>query len=100
MDAGIGTPTKEGRVDMKRYNPKAEFPEDCDRIIKLADEHGWDLSTADAVTVWEFYSGWLCAGWMGLPESDEELWWILEACLQGEYPREKDHPGGTIILTP
>ena len=66
---------------MRRYNPKTEYEEDVTRIVKVAHDHGWDLSSADAAYLWEKLSGEACAQWLYPPESDDSLWYILNGEL-------------------
>ena len=57
---------------------KVEYPNDVWRIQNVAMSHGITLTTEQAEAVWRSYSDDMAAGWMSLPESDEELWEIIE----------------------
>lgn len=57
---------------------RPEYIEDTKRIVKVAFENGFILSILEAEELWEEYSDSMAAGWMGLPDSDEELWAIIK----------------------
>ena len=56
---------------------RPEYKDDSIRIVKVAFEHGIILTLKQAEDVWELYNDSMCASWMGLPETDEELWEII-----------------------
>jgi hypothetical protein len=56
------------------HNP---FPEDVNRITGLAIRRGYALSDEDAILAWEHHSESVCAGWLQLPQDDDELWSII-----------------------
>lgn len=50
------------------------YPADVLRIRQVALRNGLDLDNADAQAAWERFSESMAAGWMALPEDDEELY--------------------------
>lgn len=46
---------------------------DADRIAKCLADRGYEATPQQAVRLWERYSESFAAGWLGLPESDEEV---------------------------
>ena len=66
-----------------RFKNKAEgeYQHDVERIVRIAATRGYILSPADAQAAWEAYSESMAAGWLGLPEDDNELWWNVEYYL-------------------
>lgn len=56
-------------------NPR--YPDDVERIQKVLKEHGFSLTPQQAEEAWELYGDDMAAGWMMLPESDDEVWSIL-----------------------
>jgi len=59
--------------------PKIEYPEDCIRIKRVLLDHGCDASLWECEKMWKEYSESMCAGWLFLPESDEDLFSILDS---------------------
>jgi len=49
------------------------YPCDVDRIVKVFEDRGHELSRNDAHAAWEAYSDALCAGWLILPDEDEHV---------------------------
>jgi len=60
---------------------------DCERIVNIALDHRYLLSVSQAEDVWSEVSEMYAAGWLFLPDSDDELWADIEAFLIGKYPR-------------
>lgn len=63
------------RYDLE-YSP-VRYPADCDRICRVLGSYGIVVSLHDAERMWGEYSESLCAGWLILPESDEEIFETL-----------------------
>lgn len=53
------------------------YREDCERIVRISMMHGYNITLGQAEQVWDDYSDSMAAGWMNLPESDEEVWEVL-----------------------
>lgn len=51
--------------------------EDLPRIMGLCNRKGVSLSHEDAVDLWDGVSSSRDAGWLFLPDSDDELWGII-----------------------
>lgn len=58
---------------------RPEYREDTERIVKVAFEHGVILTLTQAERAWLLFSESMAAGWMGLPDSDEKLWEIINS---------------------
>jgi hypothetical protein len=54
---------------------------DVKRIQQVLKNNGYSSLLKDCGDLWDEYSETWCAGWLGLPETDEELWEILESKL-------------------
>lgn len=57
---------------------------DCERIVRVMKTAGFDISMRDAQRMWEEYSDGLCAGWIMLPESDEDI--FLTLTVEVDWP--------------
>jgi hypothetical protein len=57
------------------------YPADVRRIREVALRHGVTLDDDQAEAAWENYSDSMAAGWMGLPDSDDDLWSTVSAHL-------------------
>jgi hypothetical protein len=68
--------TEDGPVARLEDDPDhtPRYPEDVQRIQMVALSHGVVLSARDAEAAWDSYSDDMAAGWMGLPEDDDDLW--------------------------
>lgn len=51
-----------------------EYLEDIKRIVKVSADNGITLTLKQAEIAWEHVSESRSAGWLGLPETDKELW--------------------------
>lgn len=57
------------------------YPADVARIRQVALAHGVTLDDEQAESVWDDYSDSMAAGWLGLPDSDDDLWSTVSAHL-------------------
>lgn len=57
------------------------YSDDVERIVRVAAMRGYILSQSDARAAWEAYSADFAAGWMALPEDDDDLWLNVEYYL-------------------
>lgn len=55
------------------------------QVQQVAADHGVELSLKDAQDLWLMYSESMAAGWMMFPDTDEEIWSIIDRYL--EEPR-------------
>jgi len=53
---------------------RPEYSEDTLRVQSVAMDRGVTLTLQQAEDVWLRYSESMAAGWMNLPNDDEELW--------------------------
>ncbi len=49
------------------------YIDDIKRIKRILIEHDYNASLTLAEMLWDRYSDSMCAGWMGLPDEDEEV---------------------------
>lgn len=65
-------------------NPEGteHYPHDIDRIIEVCRNRGYEVSRNDALLAWQDYSDSMCAGWMGLHKSDDDLFLEVQSRLQ------------------
>jgi len=52
---------------------RRDYLDDIARIQRVVQEKGYDCYDDLAQRLWEVYSDSMSAGWLGLPDSDEEL---------------------------
>lgn len=57
-----------------RHQYHWEYTDDIFRIVKVFENHGYQISESDVICVWELYSSKYAAGWLCLPESDEYIY--------------------------
>jgi hypothetical protein len=56
------------------YNHHYEYTKDIDRIVKIFEDRGYEITIQDAVKSWEMVSEDLwAAGWLSLYEGDDEI---------------------------
>ena len=55
-----------------------EFPEDVQRLQRIAWKYGFEVSAMDAEKIWRDYSDSVSAGWLGLFDDDNENMRILK----------------------
>jgi hypothetical protein len=53
---------------------KSPYSEDIERLQKIAENRGYELSHQDAISAWKAHSDLYAAGWLVLHGSDEEIW--------------------------
>jgi hypothetical protein len=46
---------------------------DCQRIQRVLRAKGYEVSLHECEEMWESYSDGYCAGWMILPDTDQEI---------------------------
>lgn len=57
---------------------RIDYPKDCLRIQKVCLQKGYYGDVTECEDIWQEYSTELCAGWLFLPKTDEELWLQIE----------------------
>jgi hypothetical protein len=50
------------------------YLEDCKRIKEIFKERGEYITLQQAEKMWQHFSNLMCAGWMMLPEDDDEVY--------------------------
>lgn len=51
-----------------------DFQDDCERIQRVAREHGVTVTLEECATVWHARSQEVFANWLVMPRDDETLW--------------------------
>jgi hypothetical protein len=59
---------------------RIEYPSDCKRIQQILLDHYWEATLAECQRLWQDHSDNMWAGWLVLPEDDEEVWEALQTC--------------------
>ena len=54
---------------------------DVKRIQQVLLDNNYSSTLKDCAELWENYSDSMCAGWMGLPDDDDELFGTLECYI-------------------
>lgn len=57
---------------------------DVMRIKRLLLEKGYDCDFSSAAGIWYEHSDRYAAGWLGLPETDSELWNLISSIVESE----------------
>jgi hypothetical protein len=68
------------KIDLKNY----DYPADIERMIEVCRNNNIDTTPEEVDDVWCEYSEMFAAGWLTLPDTDEELFEILERHLELE----------------
>jgi hypothetical protein len=76
-------------LDFALSGDRIEYPDDCQRIMKVAAKHGLTMSMLAAQRVWEHHSEMFCAGWLMIDRTDHGDKEIVDAI--NSYVREKLH---------
>jgi len=61
-----------------KENFEHRFIEDVERIQQVMVSKGYYCTLKMCAHMWEEYSDTYCAGWLSLPESDDDLFNILK----------------------
>ncbi len=69
------------KKDVYEDNP---YYDDCVKIQNVLKKHGYEATTDECRKIWENYSDIYCAGWLGLPDSDQGIWWEVKSQIE-EY---------------
>jgi hypothetical protein len=59
-------------------------PDDTQTIVRVIRAKGYECSPEQARELWQQYSRSFAAGWLVLPEDDEELFTIVNAYMVDE----------------
>lgn len=65
-------------------NEEIEYKNDVERIKNVFASYQILIPEADIVNAWKRYSDSMAAGWMGLPESDEDIYLAIIKYLKVE----------------
>lgn len=55
----------------------SEYDYDCKRICKIFASHDFFITLKQSRILWEKYSESMAAGWLYLPQDDDEIWFNL-----------------------
>lgn len=61
-----------------------QYPGDTDRIMTACKENGIELTRKEAIEYWSRYSDMLSAGWLILPDSNEEIFNCIKPYIEEE----------------
>jgi len=50
------------------------YPSDCKRIQNILEKNGYRASLEDCEKLWDKHSDSMCAGWIILPDDDEDVY--------------------------
>ena len=64
---------------------QSPYQSDCERIADVALRHRYLLTVEQAEDLWNDFSETFAAGWLSLPEDDEELWRDIESRVVGKH---------------
>lgn len=53
--------------------PSQHEAKDVERLVRILAAHGHQMTAAQAVELWEAYSETYFAGWLTLPDTDEDV---------------------------
>jgi hypothetical protein len=74
-------------MKMLKFNPPPYLHEefrwqhDVSRIVDICKQRGYYISNYDAQQAWEEYSDSVCASWLKLDDSDDDVFkTVLERC--------------------
>lgn len=65
------------RKIIKEDNYEHRHITDVKRLQRVMLQNGYESDLRSVAGLWDDYSDTYAAGWIGLPENDEELWGIL-----------------------
>jgi hypothetical protein len=57
---------------------------DVERLQRVMLQNGYEADYDSAAGIWEDYSDDYAAGWLGMPEEDDELWQRIEDRVERE----------------
>lgn len=57
----------------KKEKEHFHYWDDVRKIVKVFDAKGYRIAEEDARAAWEKYSETMCAGWLILPEKNEDI---------------------------
>jgi hypothetical protein len=61
----------EQNIDTEHFR---DHRHDCEKLKNILLEKGYSSSVYDCYNLWSDYSDGYAAGWMLLPDEDEEIW--------------------------
>ena len=70
---------------MKQFIGKLERLDrisESEKVQQVAKDRGIELSLKDAQDLWLMYSESMAAGWMEFPDTDDEIWQIIDSYLE------------------
>jgi cephalosporin-C deacetylase-like acetyl esterase len=70
-------------VKIKSWH-EMNYPDDVKRIKRVLEEHDYSATNSQCVELWRMYSGSMCAGWLFLPDSDDEIFECIASYLEDE----------------
>ena len=80
------------RLVIKDQHRSNFYDADVTRIKKVFEDRGYEITRHDAYEAWDYYSSSMCAGWMGLPKDDQEIFYT---CM--DYLIDKRYQNADIV---
>lgn len=74
-------------VGMEKFNFKHQCHDDVVRVIDVARNNGYDIDYFTASEIWGTHSDDYAASWLGLPDTDKELFGIIEKIIVDKRER-------------
>lgn len=63
-----------------------DYEQDVRRIVRAFAASGYEISANEAYEAWQQYSDGMSAGWLFLPELDEEVFSAIFSLFYEPYP--------------
>ena len=62
----------------------AKYPRDVERIQKALLNAGYESTLGECESLWDKYSDSMCAGWMNLPETDDDIFRCISPYINNQ----------------
>ena len=59
----------------------ARYPRDVERIQKCLANKGYEATLGECESLWDKYSESMCAGWMNLPDTDDDIFRCINSYI-------------------
>jgi hypothetical protein len=70
------------KIVTKKDLRRLDYPHDCQRIVEVLASHGYHCTLEQAQDLWKDYSDHYAAGWLILPESDEDVFYSVSSLFE------------------
>ena len=76
------------KLNLNFYDASLEYPSDCERICRVALTHQHIITPKQSEEIWKELSNMMAAGWLCLPDDDEDLFIDIQNRLEGSLERD------------